>query len=51
MEMMPDAEIDAEIDGMQAGFVGCNDDPEHMHMIMMMGASPGPLKRERRTAS
>ena len=35
---------------MQVGFVGCSDDAEYMRMIMMLGASPGPFKRERRTA-
>jgi hypothetical protein len=35
---------------MQVGSVGCAGDPGYKRMIMMMGAAPGPARRERRKA-
>ena len=47
----PAAEDDRDGGDVQMGFIGSINDAEVEHMIMMMGVSNGPYRRERRSAT
>ena len=47
----PAAEGDGDGGDVQMGFIGSINDAEVEHMIMMMGVSNGPYRRERRSAT